>query len=244
MPQDSFDGPYTKNVLAEYRVDETNKLVCELYADLAKEPAAQHATMDELAKILAEENPEDRLNRLKRASEVESDQARRLRIHGIIEREAEEHVSAMLAHQVTPPHDVAKLVISLTLREPVKDQKGRMRGIRSLDGVERCVNLRRLYLSGNPIESLEPLEGLPIELLNATNTKVKDIRPLLKMKRLQSLRLRGSRVEDLSPLEALIRTRDSELGALTHDTHNAPTRRPYLLDFRIPAWAALCLQAA
>ncbi|MBX3428604.1 MAG: leucine-rich repeat domain-containing protein [Hyphomonadaceae bacterium] len=240
MAENRIDGGYSPAVLDEYRVDEVNELISTLLADLAHKPAGQQAAIQILTEILGVTSPRTRLGKLLRAADVTpSDATSRFRLQNIIEREAAEQVSSMLAHNVTPPHDVAKRVISLTLREPRQEKNGKVSGMQSLRGVERCTNLKQLYLNSNPISSLEPIEGLPIELLNATNTRIEDIAPLLKMSALKSVWLRGSDVKDLRPLEKLIRTRDPALGSLIHDTHEAPTRRSSFLGFPIPAWAAL-----
>lgn len=61
--------------------------------------------------------------------------------------------------------------------------------------------LERLDISGNDLESLEPLTALPaLKRLYAANNRITDVSPLEQLSGLEYVGLRGNRISDASPL--------------------------------------------
>jgi len=78
---------------------------------------------------------------------------------------------------------------------------GSNRGIAYLDGIEYCMNLTELILSGNPISDLSPLSSLEnLTHLHLTNCQITDISPLAQIETLTHLYLRGNNISNVNPL--------------------------------------------
>ncbi|MBR6408498.1 MAG: leucine-rich repeat domain-containing protein [Clostridia bacterium] len=102
---------------------------------------------------------------------------------------------------------------------------GRGEAVKSLEGLQYCTNLETLIASANPIESLEPLRGLPkLRYVSIENYDIEDeygskedgfeysydvldgykyitdISPLGECPALESVALSGNRISDISPL--------------------------------------------
>ncbi len=78
------------------------------------------------------------------------------------------------------------------------------KGIKSLAGLERCVNLALIDLSGNEIADVTPLSGLTnVQSLDLAGNKIKDVGPLKDLKKLQYLKLEKNEVESIAALSEL-----------------------------------------
>lgn len=64
-------------------------------------------------------------------------------------------------------------------------------------------NLTELYLCGQQISDLTPLEGLPLEALYLSDNQIADLSPLAGCPRLHTLFVGGNPLYDLSPLASL-----------------------------------------
>lgn len=81
-------------------------------------------------------------------------------------------------------------------------------GIKYLDGIEYCVNLRSLTLRGGSISDLSPLRGLKkLEEINLYNNLIRSVEPLQDLPALESLDLTLNLIHDLRPLSRLPRLR-------------------------------------
>lgn len=106
--------------------------------------------------------------------------------------------------------------------EDVYVLKARGRGIESLKGLEKCVNLALLHLPDNKIKELKPLAGLvDIQSLDLAGNRIGDLSPLSGLKKLQYLKLTGNRVKDLEPLKNL-----EKLSALYLEKNNVQSLEP------------------
>ena len=77
-------------------------------------------------------------------------------------------------------------------------------GISSLEGLQYCVNLTYLDLSGNYISDLSPLQGLAqLEYLYLDVNNISDIGALANLAQIYYLDLSGNYISDLSPLQGL-----------------------------------------
>ncbi len=80
----------------------------------------------------------------------------------------------------------------------------RGRGIRSLEGLERCRNLRELTLWENAVTDLAPLGALTaLTYLDLDHNAISDLGPLAGLTALQSLYVGQNEVSDLGPLAGL-----------------------------------------
>jgi WD40 repeat protein len=78
------------------------------------------------------------------------------------------------------------------------------KGISDITGIERCVNLGILSLSGTKIEDISPLSALTnLRLLSLANSKVTDISPLSNLTNVEVLILAINRIVDIQPLSNL-----------------------------------------
>lgn len=83
-------------------------------------------------------------------------------------------------------------------------QKGEPLGnISDLSLLTKMPNLKELYLCGQQIEDLTPLENLPIERLYLCDNRITDLTPLADIFTLQLLYIGNNPVKDLSPLASL-----------------------------------------
>ena len=76
--------------------------------------------------------------------------------------------------------------------------------IKSLDGIQFCVNLRCLYLQGNQISDISPLRGLTeLTELDLRSNYIHNLEPLSLLTNLKILALEDNRISDLVPLSSL-----------------------------------------
>ena len=86
--------------------------------------------------------------------------------------------------------------------ERISTIKGSKAGIRNIEGLQHCRELRELNLSENEIEDVSPLAGLKyLQSLDLAKNKISSIEPLRDHKMLQFIELSHNQVSDLSPLE-------------------------------------------
>lgn len=76
-------------------------------------------------------------------------------------------------------------------------------GISDLTGIEACVNLGWLELTGNNVSDLSPLSGLPLYTLYLSNNAIVSVAPLATITTLNNLSLLNNNVVDISPLATL-----------------------------------------
>ena len=75
------------------------------------------------------------------------------------------------------------------------------RGIKTIDGLEYCINLQNLNLWGNRINNLHSLsESIKLQSLILGRNQIKNIKPLSRLVNLTNLNLRENQVTDISPL--------------------------------------------
>lgn len=73
--------------------------------------------------------------------------------------------------------------------------------IRSLQGIEACVNLTSIHLSDNRIGDLSPLAALAnLQTLDLGGNRVSDLSTLALLTNLEEVDLSGNRITDISPL--------------------------------------------
>ncbi len=76
--------------------------------------------------------------------------------------------------------------------------------IADLTGLEKCTNLHQVQLTGNKIKNVKPLAGLDkIQSLDLSDNKITDVSPLAKLGKLQYLQLEKNQVEKLDGLKDL-----------------------------------------
>ncbi len=86
----------------------------------------------------------------------------------------------------------------------VSTVEARDRGIRRLDGLEKCRNLAMLDLGGNQVIHLAPLAGLPrLQFLDLQGNQVEDLTPLATNVALQYLHLASNRLRSVAPVAGL-----------------------------------------
>ena len=77
-------------------------------------------------------------------------------------------------------------------------------GIETLDGLERCVNLALIDLSGNKVTTLDPLAPLvDVQSLDLSENAIGSLDPLAELTKLQYLKVDGNDVTDLGPLAGM-----------------------------------------
>lgn len=85
---------------------------------------------------------------------------------------------------------------------------GKNKGIKSLQGLEKCRSLALLDLAGNEIEDLTALKELTnLQSLDLSRNKIQDIQPLTDLTGLQYLHLAENLVADLAPLAKMANLR-------------------------------------
>ncbi len=88
--------------------------------------------------------------------------------------------------------------------EGLTDLDARDRSIADLTGLEYCIDLTRLILSGNQISDVAALEGLTLlDTLSLSNNQISDISPLQGLTSLTHLFLSDNQPSDISPLQGL-----------------------------------------
>lgn len=76
--------------------------------------------------------------------------------------------------------------------------------IKSLEGLEWCVNLRQLHLVDHNIEDLSPLYDLEnLQIINLRKNKIQSIYPLVEKSSIQTLVVGQNNIKDVSILETL-----------------------------------------
>lgn len=82
--------------------------------------------------------------------------------------------------------------------------ESRKSGIENLAGLEKCVNLSLVNLTGNKVADIKPLAGLvKIQSLDLSSNAIIDISPLAKLVKLQYVQLEKNKIIDVSPLSGL-----------------------------------------
>lgn len=85
--------------------------------------------------------------------------------------------------------------------EKISTIKAPKAGIKSIQGLEHCKELRELNLSGNEIEDIAPLAGLKyLQSLDVSSNKVSSLEPVRNLAMLQYLNMGGNQIADLAPL--------------------------------------------
>lgn len=81
----------------------------------------------------------------------------------------------------------------------------RGRGITNLEGIQYCVNLERLDLTGSRyLNDFTPIEKLTkLKTLNLKYSGIKELSALSKLKNLQSLNIENTEIKDISPLDGI-----------------------------------------
>lgn len=103
-------------------------------------------------------------------------------------------------------HDLFVGNLNITLREnDLNNLEGELDlsdcGIEELDGIEHCVNISVLNLSGNSLERVKPLAALTrLESLFLTGNAIENIDPLAAISGLRELDISFNRVEDITVL--------------------------------------------
>ncbi|HOW52826.1 MAG TPA: leucine-rich repeat domain-containing protein [bacterium] len=78
-------------------------------------------------------------------------------------------------------------------------------GIVSVKGAEKLLNVERLDLNQNQIESVEPLRNLKkLEILHLDINKIRVIEPLTEAENLRTLTLTNNYINDFRPLKVLV----------------------------------------
>lgn len=86
----------------------------------------------------------------------------------------------------------------------ILEAKGK--GIKDLNGLEKCTNLQLLNLAKNEITDLTPIKDLKkIQSLDLSKNQIADIAPLVELKGLQFLELSDNKVTDIAPLKGLVK---------------------------------------
>ncbi len=108
----------------------------------------------------------------------------------------------------------------------ISEVRGKGKSIKSLEGLQHCVEVQlidledneiadltpiadlklllSINLAGNQVESIEALKDLErVQYLELSSNKVKDIAPLSKLTNMRSLYLSGNEIADLAPLKKL-----------------------------------------
>lgn len=109
---------------------------------------------------------------------------------------------------------IAKLSGEIYARElePITTLDVTDEGISTLEGIQACTNLRRLYLRDNAISDLTPLSGLAqLTHLDHRSNRIEEIAPLLELQDLVWLQLGGNPlvVTPGSPAREIIDTLDA-----------------------------------
>ncbi len=82
--------------------------------------------------------------------------------------------------------------------------EGNGRGIVSLTGLEHCMPLEVLFMSGNPISDLRPLSGLTrLTGIQFTGANISDISPIANLTNLAAISFRSTPLANISVLERL-----------------------------------------
>lgn len=98
--------------------------------------------------------------------------------------------------------------ITTTSIEMLDALKANHLNIRSLDGLQFAVNLRELWISGNPITDLSPLSGcVNLEGIGAWHVPITDLSPLAGLVKLRWLEFVEGKIVDLTPLSRLLNLR-------------------------------------
>lgn len=78
------------------------------------------------------------------------------------------------------------------------------KGISSLTGIEKLINMAELWMASNNITDVTPLKSLKaLECVILSNNPVSDITPFRELPRLTKLHLDNSRITDFSPLKGM-----------------------------------------
>ncbi len=102
---------------------------------------------------------------------------------------------------------------SLTTLEVV-DEEGDQPEVRSLEGLQHCVNLVELNLMGNEVSDLSPISELPrLSSLILLFNDISDLSPLEHLTTLEILGLGDNEITDISPIGGLTKLENLGLGS-------------------------------
>ena len=85
---------------------------------------------------------------------------------------------------------------------------GRNANICDLSGLEHCIELRSLDLTGNHVTDLQPLSNLKrLQSVTLSSNELTDLTPLITVTTIQHLEVADNQLTDLSPLKTLVNLR-------------------------------------
>ena len=80
----------------------------------------------------------------------------------------------------------------------------RVKGIKVLTGLDKCMNMALIDFAGNEIADLAPIAGLVnLQSLDVATNKINDVKPLEKLVKLQYVKIEANEIADLTPLKDL-----------------------------------------
>lgn len=86
------------------------------------------------------------------------------------------------------------------------------RHLKSLKGLEKAKNLKKIKLNENEIEDISPLKDLVnLEYVELQANRIKDIKPLENLNKIWYLKLYNNLIEDISPIAKLTEITDLDL---------------------------------
>ncbi|QGU94993.1 hypothetical protein GOM49_07730 [Clostridium bovifaecis] len=84
--------------------------------------------------------------------------------------------------------------------------------VEDLEGIQYCVNLKRINLSYNKINNIDNLENLEkLEEINLFNNNIEDISALSNLSKLKKVDLAKNRIKDVTPLGSLTNLQELDL---------------------------------
>ena len=111
------------------------------------------------------------------------------------------------------------------------------REISDITGLEFAINLKVLFIFGNPISDLNPIANLQFIVLNAGGCRITDVSPLKNMVTLEHLYLHYNRIHDVTPLLKLINLKEL---ALLGNPISDWTLINQVFNLEWQDWGALC----
>ena len=85
------------------------------------------------------------------------------------------------------------------------------RGIWDITGLEFAINLKVLFIFGDPLKNLNPIANLKLTVLNAGGCGITDVSPLKNMTTLEKLYLHNNLITDVTPLLNLVNLKELSL---------------------------------
>lgn len=116
---------------------------------------------------------------------------------------ADKNLEAAIRWEIYRSTDPAKELEKRALKD-LSTFRARGKKIKSLAGIENCINLISLDLANNEIADLSPLAVMKLlQSLDLSRNKVTNIKPVSELVSLQYLKLSKNQVTDLVPLSGL-----------------------------------------